>query len=314
MRNTENVSLKVAELLWKWSVRELIVYPLVIILVMGSASPFCWHSATAVWRQAWQCGTVGLRGAARFPSLILLKLHYKLLQHLFFPPDLHSLNKGGDLYGKGMRSVSPLVVPWVSHHHMILVMELKKAGGPRCTHLLLMRPWGDIRKTDTRHTTQHADPTTGDLIHLEEHKTCVQSTKERQGLHMLMEREECCLVDHKQRNNWSPLPRSFLLARTDGLESDCITSDFLWRRLTIGSVRWMTSASNNELTSFKHMIIVVTKLNSMDSCKVVNISTNWLKGIFKAVFTRYKIKKPYIFNPSSLTLEICFGCLQFPVC
>lgn len=45
---------------------------------------------------------------------------------------------------------------------------------------------------------------------------------------MFVEREECCPEDHKQRNNLSLFPLSFLLAETDGLESDWITSGFLW--------------------------------------------------------------------------------------
>lgn len=117
----------------------------------GFCQPFLlhWHSATAVWRQVWQCETgVGLaQGCSHhreFPSLIPLKLDIKLLQHLFFFPDLHSLNKGGDLYGKGMRSVSPFVVPWVSHHHMISVMELKMLTDPVIPICCSWRPWGDI--------------------------------------------------------------------------------------------------------------------------------------------------------------------------
>lgn len=133
---------------------------------------FYWHSqyhwwwvlpalSPAVWSQAWQCETsVGLaRGCIRhreFPSLILHKLHIKLLQHLFFLllPDLHSLNKGGDLYGKGMRSVSPHVVPWVSHHHMIPVMELKMLTDPVLPICSSWRALG--RHLKDGHTTQHA--------------------------------------------------------------------------------------------------------------------------------------------------------------
>lgn len=45
---------------------------------------------------------------------------------------------------------------------------------------------------------------------------------------MLVEREECCPEDHKQRNHLSLLPLSCLLAERDGLESVWITSGFLW--------------------------------------------------------------------------------------
>ena len=45
---------------------------------------------------------------------------------------------------------------------------------------------------------------------------------------MLVEREECSPEDHKQRNNLSLLPLSFLLAETDGLELDWITFGFPW--------------------------------------------------------------------------------------
>lgn len=45
---------------------------------------------------------------------------------------------------------------------------------------------------------------------------------------MLVEREECSPEHHKQRNNLSLLPLSFLLAETDGLESDWIASGFPW--------------------------------------------------------------------------------------
>lgn len=59
---------------------------------------------------------------------------------------------------------------------------------------------------------------------------------------MLVEREECCPEDHKQRNNLSLLPLSFLLAETDGLESDWITAGFLWDfcLLCVCSVRTRT--------------------------------------------------------------------------
>lgn len=45
---------------------------------------------------------------------------------------------------------------------------------------------------------------------------------------MLVEREECCPEDHKQRNHLSLLPLSFLLEKRDGLESNSITSGFIW--------------------------------------------------------------------------------------
>lgn len=81
----------------------------------------------------------------------------------------------------------------------------------------------------------------------------------RQGSHMLVEREECCLEDHKQRNNLSLLPLSFLLAETDGLESDWIASGFLWdfcplcvlsictctRSFILTHVRWRRPAISN---------------------------------------------------------------------
>lgn len=128
--------MKVTDWLCKLTVRTPILLPLTIPLIVGSASPF--SCTGTVWRKVWQCETsVGLaQGCSHhreFPSLILHKLHIKLLQHLFFFffPDLNSLNKGGDLYGKGMRSVSPCVVPWVSHHHMIFVTELKMLTEPR---------------------------------------------------------------------------------------------------------------------------------------------------------------------------------------
>lgn len=170
------------------------------------------------------------RGCIRhreFPSLILHKLHIKLLQHLFFLllPDLHSLNKGGDLYGKGMRSVSPHVVPWVSHHHMIPVMELKMLTDPVLPICSSWRALG--RHLKDGHTTQHAGLTAEEQgwyiwKRIKRASRGRQYIKEkgRQGSHMLVEREECCPEDHKQRNNLSLLPLSFLLAETDGLESD----------------------------------------------------------------------------------------------
>lgn len=143
-------------------------------------SGFCQLLSPAVWSQVWQCETsVGLAQGCNhhreFPSLILHKLHIKLLQHLFFFPDLHSLNKGGDLYGKGMRSVSPYVVPWVSHHHMILVMELKMLTDPVIPICCSWRPWGDIWETATRHNTQTQPQENKDeeLVHLDEDKTCI---------------------------------------------------------------------------------------------------------------------------------------------
>lgn len=67
-----------------------------------------------------------------------------------FSPDFHSLNKRGGLYGKAMRSVSPYVVPWVSHHHMTAVMEFKMLSDPGvpvclcfcCCCWWWWKPWG----------------------------------------------------------------------------------------------------------------------------------------------------------------------------
>lgn len=112
-------------------------------------APFSWHSEEA-GLATWDYSVGLAQGCSHhhhreFPSLILHKLRIKLLQHLFFFPDfLHSLNKGGDFYGKGMRSVSPLfVVPWVSHHHMILVIRtplyLYPSGGLGERHLTSRR-------------------------------------------------------------------------------------------------------------------------------------------------------------------------------
>lgn len=54
------------------------------------------------------------------------------------------------------------------------------------------------------------------------------------------------------------------------------------------SAKW-TSAFNNELTSFEHMIIAETGINSMNACEVVNLSSNSLKGIFRWVFIGSRI-------------------------
>lgn len=50
------------------------------------------------------------------------------------------------------------------------------------------------------------------------------------------------------------------------------------------SAKW-TSAFDNEPTSFERMIIAETELKSMNSCKVVNLSSDRLRGIFKPVFS-----------------------------
>lgn len=48
---------------------------------------------------------------------------------------------------------------------------------------------------------------------------------------MLVEREECCPEDHKQKKkkkHLSLLALSFFLAERDGLESNWMSSGFLW--------------------------------------------------------------------------------------
>lgn len=129
--------------------------------------------------------------------------------------------------GKGMRSDFPFVVLWVSHHHMILVMELKMLKIP----LYPSAAYGGLGETSER----QPHDTTRRLNHrrtrlwswyiwkrIKHAKRGRQYIKKKgtQGSHMLVEKEECCPEDHKQRNNLSLLPLSFLLAETDGLESD----------------------------------------------------------------------------------------------
>lgn len=73
---------------------------------------------------------------------------------VFFFKVAHSLNEGGDLYGKVMRSVSPYVVPWVSHHQMIAVVKRRMLAGPLLAICCSWRFQRDIWEIATRHSVQ----------------------------------------------------------------------------------------------------------------------------------------------------------------
>lgn len=95
-----------------------------------------------------------------FPSPAPHQLHIKSFQHLFSFSDLRSLNKGGDLCGKVMRSLSPYVVPWVSLHHIFFFFSSAYLQRPCHNHLLLIETFG--RHLKDSHTTRHAEPTAGE--------------------------------------------------------------------------------------------------------------------------------------------------------
>lgn len=64
---------------------------------------------------------------------------------------------------------------------------------------------------------------------------------------MLVEREECCPEDQKQRNHLSLLALSFLFEKRNGLKSDWITSDLIW---DFGLVRVLSKYAR--VYSYKH--------------------------------------------------------------
>lgn len=156
-----------------------------------------------------------------FPSPALHQLRIKSLQHLFSFSDLRSLNKGGDLCGKVMRSLSPYAVPWVSLHHMIWGFFFAF----RILSEALLYPsaaYRDLRETSERQphdTTRRANrrgtrvrnwyiwKEIKDLSRRRQHI----NRKRKMGAHVHVERKECCPEDHKKRNRLSRLPLSFLL-------------------------------------------------------------------------------------------------------